>query len=146
MFCWGRISDFDVPLHEPLWWLCWCCFYLTHLVLRGGKRCSRIARHLCLHVKGCDVSVTCVWLTHGFEGGVFVESNCAVVAVRVWKPLSKWPKGWVVQVVLFWCERTRASTIYTWMNNATRLHFTNKSDAMLLFHQWWCGCHLSSSN
>lgn len=44
----------------------------------------------------------CVRLTHSFEGGIFVESHCAVVAVRLWKTLSEGPISGVIQVVLFW--------------------------------------------
>lgn len=122
-----RKSDLGVPSYTHTL-LCGCCH------TEGGKRCSRLGQHFCLYVKGHDVARNQhqVWLTHGFEGGVFVESHCAVVAVRVWKPLSKWPIGWVIQVVLFWCERTIVSVGYTRMNDATR--------------QWRCGCQMTSSN
>lgn len=50
---------------------------------------------ICERSRCCSESASrlCVRLTHSFEGGVFVESHCAVVAVWVWKPLSKWPIG-----------------------------------------------------
>lgn len=133
MSCCRRMSGSDVLLCAhmfPLWWhlpaenptgpflgghfwLCWYCVCITHLAHHLGRQRSLIARHLCLYVKGHVSLGICVWLTHGFEGGVFVESNCAVVALRVRKPLSKWSEGCVVQVVLFWWGRIRPSGIYS---------------------------------
>lgn len=69
-------------------------------------------------------------LTHGSEGGVFVESSRAVVALRARKPLSKWSVGGVVEVVLFWRGRIRAAGVYTSVTDATRL--ISEVEAMLL--------------
>lgn len=54
----------------------------------------------------CVCVCVCVRLTHSLEGGVFVESHSAVVAVRVWKPLSRLPISGVIQLVLLWWETT----------------------------------------
>lgn len=59
-----------------------------------------VAVNLALFVYVC----LCARLTHSFKGGVLVEPHCAVVAVRVWKSLSKGSVGGVIQMVLFWLE------------------------------------------
>lgn len=65
------------------------------------------------------VVCVCARLTHGLEGGVLVESHCAVVAVRVWESLSKGSVGGVIQVVLFWMETsTRVDGLrWLWLRN-----------------------------
>lgn len=143
------------PFFGGHFWLYWYCVNITHLAHHLGRQRSLIARHHCLYVKGHVSLGICVWLTHGFEGGVFVESSCAVVALRVWKPLSKWSEGCVVQVVLFWWGRIRLSGIYTSMTEATRLMsevrvmlfiFSISDDAGVTWlpptRQYWCQlCH-----
>lgn len=138
--CW---KPYPRPFFWGNFWLYWYCVYITHLPHHLGRQRSLIARHLCLYVKGHVSLGICVWLTHGFEGGVFVESSCAVVALWVWKPLSKWTEGCVVQVVLFWWGRIRKSGI---CDGGYTSYVGSKSDAVYLFHQWWCGCHLAPTN
>lgn len=75
------------------------------LLLQGLLPLPAVRLPLC--ACACVCVCTCAQLTHCFEGGVLVESHCAVVAVCVRKSLSKGSVGGVVQMVLFCLDTSR---------------------------------------
>lgn len=126
------------------------CVSITHLAHHLGRQCSLLARHLCLHVKGhvsLGICVTSACLTYPRLWGrciCWVQLCCGCSAgaealVQMVRRLSC--SGGTVLVG----EDQTVRDLYVddWCNMS---YFRSKTDAVNLFHQWWCGCRPTPTN